>query len=72
MRDLIGILGSALLAAVILAVICLLLGRKIAHACSERLAFFGIVAVIALLTLIAVLNQIAILALLALIAALGQ
>ena len=57
MRDLIGALGGALIAAVILAVICLLFGRKIMYACSERLAFIVIIAIIALLVLIAALSQ---------------
>lgn len=57
MRDLVGILGGALLAIIILAFVYLLLGRKIMHACSERLAFFGILAVVALLALIAALSQ---------------
>lgn len=57
MRDLIGILGDALLAAVILAAIYLRFGRKIMHACSERLAFVGIIVVIALLAVIAIFSQ---------------
>lgn len=53
-----GLCGGALIAAVILVVVCLLFGRVTAHGCSVRMVFVGIIAVLALLALIAVLGHV--------------